>query len=191
MCSFPITTPTTSLDLSAMWWRTIQSLSLFALGNPKIPFQENDVAFYFQDDWRIKSNLTLNLGLRWEWFQQAANLVHDRTLKQQTGPDPLWDPTLPLTQTTVPHINEDLNNFSPVIGFAWTPGFAKRLMGENKTVIRGGFRIAYDPSFYNMALNEANSAPAVNSAQLAGPAIGGTVLFPPAAHTSELSWCHF
>lgn len=151
---------------------------LFALGNPKIPFQENDLAFYFQDDWRIKSNLTLNLGLRWEWFQQAANLVHDRTVKQQTGPDPLWDPTLPLTQTTVPHINEDLNNFSPVIGFAWTPGFAKKIMGENKTVIRGGFRIAYDPSFYNMALNEADSAPAVNLAQLPGPAIGGTVALP-------------
>jgi len=153
-------------------------LTFFALGNPKIPFQENDLAFYFQDDWRIKSNLTLNLGLRWEWFQQAANLVHERTVKQQQGPNPIWDPTLPLSQTTVPRINEDLNNFSPVIGFAWTPGIAKKIMGENKTVIRGGFRIAYDPSFYNMALNEANDAPAVNLAQLAGPASGGTVVLP-------------
>jgi outer membrane receptor protein involved in Fe transport len=149
-----------------------------ALGNPNLPFKENDLAFYFQDDWRIKSNLTLNLGLRWEWFQQAANLLHDRSVANQTGPNPLWDPTLPLSQTTVPSVNQDLNNFSPVIGFAWTPQFAKRMFGENKTVIRGGFRVAYDPTFYNMFLNEATSAPAVNLATLPGPVLGGTVVLP-------------
>lgn len=145
--------------------------TLIALGDPKLPFKENDLAFYFQDDWRVTSNLTLNLGLRWEWFQQAANLLHDRTVAQQQGPDPLWDPTLPLSQTTVPRVNQDLNNFSPVVGFAWAPG-------SGKTVVRGGFRIAFDPTFYNMFLNEATSAPAVNLATLAGPVIGGTTVLP-------------
>ena len=135
-------------------------------GNPKLPFVENDLAFYVQNDWRIKDNLTINLGIRWEWFQQAINLLHDRTVANQLGSNPLWDPSLPLSQTTVPYIPQDVNNFSPVVGFAWTPRIMKKIMGEDKTVIRSGFRIGYDPSFYNMFLNSATRAPVVNSATL-------------------------
>jgi hypothetical protein len=131
-------------------------------GSPLIPFKENDLAFYFQDEWRVKDNLTLTLGVRWEWFQQALNLIHDNTTARQTGPNPFWDTSLPLSQTTTPHLPQDLNNFSPVVGFAWTPRIGRRMFGEDKTVIRGGFRISYDPAFYNINLNVATSAPAVN-----------------------------
>jgi hypothetical protein len=137
-------------------------------GDPHLNFKENDVAFYVQDDWRIKDNLTLNLGVRWEFFQQAINLLHDRTVAQQTGPNPFWDTALPLSQTTLPYIPQDMNNFSPVVGFAWTPRIARKMFGEDKTVLRGGFRIGYDPSFYNMFLNTATRAPVVNSANLGG-----------------------
>ena len=142
-----------------------------ALGDPKLPFTEHDLAFYVQNDWRIRDNLTLNLGVRWEWFQQAVNLLHDRSLAQQTGPNPFWDPTLDISRTTIPHIPQDMNNFSPVVGFAWTPRVMRKLMGEDKTVIRGGFRIGYDPSFYNIFLNTGTSAPVVNitSAFTPGP----------------------
>ena len=57
-----------------------------------------------------------------------------------------------------------LHNFAPVLGFAWTPN----IHGDNKTVIRGGFRLAYDPAFYNMFLNVGDSAPSVNLATLFG-----------------------
>jgi len=134
-----------------------------ASGNPHLPFKENDLAFYVQNDWRIKDNLTLNLGLRWEFFQQAVNLLHDRTVAQQTGPNPFWDPALPLDRTTIAHIPQDLNNFSPVVGFAWTPRVLRGLFGEDRTVIRGGFRIGYDPSFYNIFLNTATNSPVVNA----------------------------
>jgi len=144
----------------------------FASGNPKLPFKENDVAFYVQNDWRIKDNLTINLGLRWEWFQQAINLLHDRTVAQQTGSNPFWDPTLPLDRTIIAKVPQDLNNFSPVVGFAWTPRMMRGLFGEDKTVIRGGFRIGYDPSFYNIFLNTATNAPVVNSnTGFAGPGV--------------------
>jgi len=147
-----------------------------ASGNPTLRFKENDLAFYVQDDWRVKDNLTLNLGLRWEWFGQAINLLHDLTVAQQTGSNPFWNPTLPLSRTTIPHIPQDLNNFSPVVGFAWTPRVYRKLMGEDKTVIRGGFRIGYDPSFYNMFLNTATAAPVVNLNTFAGPGVPATGL---------------
>jgi carboxypeptidase family protein/TonB-dependent receptor-like protein len=140
-----------------------------SIGDPHLPFSEKDVAAYFQDDWRIKDNLTLNLGLRWEWNQQAVNLLHDRTVASQASANPLWDNTFPASQTTVPHVPQDLNNFSPVIGFAWTPQVMKGLFGEGKTVIRGGFRISYDPAFYNIFLNVATSAPSVNAVTTVAP----------------------
>jgi len=104
--------------------------------------------------------------MRWEWFQQAQNFLHDRSLANQTGPHPLWDTTLPLNLTTVAETPQDLNNFGPVLGFAWTPHIWQGLFGQEKTVIRGGFRIAYDPAFYNIFLNIATSAPTVNAAVL-------------------------
>ena len=143
-----------------------------ALGSPTLPFSEWDLGFYVQDDWRIKSNLTLNLGMRWDWYQQAINLLHDQSVKQQTGSNPLWSTSLPLNQTTVPSVPQALHNFAPVIGFAWTPHVLSGLLGQDKTVIRGGFRIAYDPAFYNMFLNVATAAPKVNFATL-GPLVGG------------------
>src|SRR4029077_1413804 len=124
------------------------------------------VAAYFQDDWRVKDNLTLNLGLRWEWNEQAINLLHDRTVAVQAGSNPLWDNTFPASETTVPKVHQALHNFSPVVGFAWTPHILNQVFGTDKTVIRGGFRIAYDPSFYNMFVNVATSSPSVNSAAL-------------------------
>jgi Carboxypeptidase regulatory-like domain/TonB dependent receptor len=124
-------------------------------------FKENDLAFYAQDDFRIKSNLTLNIGLRWEWNQQAMNLLHD--ISVQNVADGFWKAGLPASVTEIPHIPEDLNNFGPNIGFAWTPRILKKIIGEDKTVIRGGYRIAYDPSYYNIFLNVATSAPVVNA----------------------------
>ena len=139
-----------------------------ALGSPILPFTEWDLGLYVQDDWKVKSNLTLNLGMRWDWYQQAINLLHQRSVAQQTGPLPLWSTNLPLNQTTVPSVPNQLHNFAPVVGFAWTP----KIFGDDKTVVRGGFRLAYDPAFYNLFLNVATSAPSVNFATL-GPVVGG------------------
>src|SRR5207248_3829676 len=57
----------------------------------------------------------------------------------------------------------DKNNWAPRVGFAYSPkfehGFMRSLLGEDATVIRGGFAIAYDPAFYNILLNLQNVAP--------------------------------
>ena len=84
----------------------------------------------------------------------------------------MWSTSLPLSQTTVPTVPQAWKNFAPVVGFAWTPHILSGVLGADKTVVRGGFRIAYDPAFYNMFLNVATAAPKVNFATL-GPIVGG------------------
>ncbi|HSB74565.1 MAG TPA: hypothetical protein VLC12_02895, partial [Terriglobales bacterium] len=138
--------------------------SQVAYGPPVLRFKENDMAFYFQDDWRVKSNLTLNLGLRWEYYQQASNLLHDQSVAQQTGPNHLWDQNLPLDRTTVAKAPNQYRNFGPVFGFAYTPRILPSIFGQDATVIRGGFRIAYDFAYYNLGLNVGGSAPFTNLA---------------------------
>jgi outer membrane receptor protein involved in Fe transport len=150
-------------------------VSQVAYGQPVLRFKENDAAFYFQDDWRIKDNLTLNLGLRWEFYQQAGNILHDESVAQQTGPNHLWDQTLPLSLTTVPKLPNRYRNYGPVIGFAYTPRFLPSLFGADKTVIRGGFRIAYDFAYYNIASNIEGTAPFTNLATISD-ANGGVPL---------------
>lgn len=124
-------------------------------------FKENDLYFYGQDDLRLKSNLTLNLGLRWEWDQQAINFLHDISVQNVTNG--FWAAGLPTGVTEIPHIPEALHNFGPNVGLAWTPHILKRVLGDGKTVIRGGYRIAYDPAYYNIYLNVATTAPVVNA----------------------------
>jgi hypothetical protein len=131
-----------------------------AKGNPSIPFKENDLGLYFQDDWKVSPSLTLNLGLRWEFFGQPINYFHSQSVAAQTGSNPFWSTSLPLSETTVPSIANYYKNVEPRIGFAYNPGFNKRL------VIRGAYAINVDPEFQNIGLNVAGSAPSIASGAL-------------------------
>jgi hypothetical protein len=146
-------------DTAASYSSLLQGIGTVNLtqGNPLIPFKEKDVAVYFQDDWKVTPEFTANIGLRWEFFQQALNLLHTESVAQQTGPNPFWDTSLPLSQTTFPEIPQSYRNLQPRLGFAYNPAYAKNF------VIRGGFAINVDPGFYNINLNSASSAPVVNS----------------------------
>lgn len=138
-------------------------------GQATIVYKENDQFYYFQDDFKVRENLTLNLGIRYENTGQPINTLHDITLKRESDPSTaLWRQSLPIDVRTVPKIPVDKNNWAPRFGFAWSPRFGsngmfKRLLfGENDaTVIRGGYSIAYDPAFYNILLNVSTSAPVV------------------------------
>jgi hypothetical protein len=133
-------------------------------GPPKFEYKEKDFAFYAQDEWRVKDNLTLILGVRYEFFGQAIALLHNLTVTRESDPaTAFWNMALPQSLTTIHNIPNDTNNWGPNIGFAWTPKIWQGFFGENKTVVRGGFRIAYDPSFYNIFLNVQTNAPVVNS----------------------------
>jgi hypothetical protein len=124
-------------------------------------FRFRDASWHIADDWKVNRKLTLNLGLRWEWFGWP---------EEQNGflgnfdPSLITDPDNPVAGFIVPSnaqltgfaavdaaINasqkaatkstlhgQDLNNFAPRFGFAFTP------FASNKLVIRGGYGIFYD-----------------------------------------------
>jgi hypothetical protein len=123
--------------------------------------------FFFQDDVKLNPQLTLNLGLRYDYTGNPEN-----SLKF-----PGIDVANPYQNiNTVIPVTNDKNNFSPRIGFAYTPnngGF----FGSGKTVIRGGFGIFYDNYFSNFVTNAATTAPnaIANTVQVA---TGGGVLNP-------------
>jgi outer membrane receptor protein involved in Fe transport len=129
-------------------------------GDPLLLFPENDQYYFLQDDYKIKPNLTLNLGVRYEYTGQPINVLHDQTVKRESNnATAFFNPSIPLDQRTVPLSPIDKNNWAPRIGFAWSPRFWKSFLGEDSTVIRGGFSIAYDAAFYNILLNVQNAAP--------------------------------
>lgn len=139
-----------------------------AVGQVTIGYKELDQFYYFQDDWRIKDNLTLNLGIRYEYTGQPINTLHDLTVKRESDPTTaIWLQSLPIDVRTEPKLPADKNNWAPRVGFAWRPKFSgnhlgKMLFGEqDKTVISGGYSIAYDPVFYNIMLNISTSSPEV------------------------------
>jgi outer membrane receptor protein involved in Fe transport len=130
------------------------------VGDPTLTFTENDQYYFIQDDFKIRPNLTLNLGVRYEYTGQPINVLNEQSIvRENDAVRRFYDPALPLSVRTTPAIPKDKNNFAPRVGFAWSPHFWKGLLGEDATVIRGGFSIAYDPAFYNILLNVQGGAP--------------------------------
>jgi hypothetical protein len=129
------------------------------VGDPTLAFSENDQYYFIQDDFKIRPNLTLNLGVRYEYTGQPLNILHNASVARESGSAGFFNPALPLDVRTVPEVPADKNNFAPRVGFAYSPHFWKSLLGEDATVIRGGFSIAYEPAFFNILGNVQGSAP--------------------------------
>ncbi len=141
-------------------------------GNPILNFLEYDTFLYAGDDWKIKDNLTLNLGLTWSFYGQPFNLIHNLSVKDQSGSSPFWDPSLPLADTTLPALPSIKHLFGPSAGFAYTPHFWEGIFGHEKTVIRGGYRLAFDPPFYNIYILFPYFAPLSFSQTIGNPNAG-------------------
>ena len=99
-------------------------------------YPEHDL--YAQDTWKIRPNLTLDYGLRWEARLTPRGggdeviLRPDRPLRvgEQPRNDAKWTPG--------DLFDSDYNNFAPTIGLAWDP------FGTGKTSVRANYRLAYD-----------------------------------------------
>ncbi|HEY0545561.1 MAG TPA: TonB-dependent receptor, partial [Pyrinomonadaceae bacterium] len=166
----------------------------FALGNPRIKTNQNDFFFFFQDDWRIRPTLTLNLGARYEISTQPLNPIIEQVNAREADPNrAIFNQAFPLAFRTATKLPVDKNNIAPRVGFAWSPNF--HFLGERftngRTVIRGNFGIAYDPSFFNIILNTVTAAPyaAVGTIQqnaAVSPGFGTTFPFLPST-TAQLN----
>lgn len=85
----------------------------------------NHLAFFVQDDWRVHPSLTLNLGLRYELDTDVKNVSRVGEL------NPIIQPFLQGTR------KRDLDNIGPRVGFNWAPG-------SGRTSVHGGYGIYYD-----------------------------------------------
>lgn len=99
-------------------------------------FTTSELAFFVQDDWKFRPNLTLNLGLRWSYFSPVTasdGVLGNLQLDANGG---LAGARI---VTNKELYKKDWNNFGPQLGFAWSPGWL-----DGKAVIRGGGGIGYD-----------------------------------------------
>jgi hypothetical protein len=157
---------TTALDA---YVNNVPAFGAITKGNVELPLKEFDTFFYFGDDWKFSRNLTLNLGITYSYSGQPLNLLHSLGVAQQSGPNALWTKTLPSSVTAPVSEPAYKKAIGPSIGFAYTPQWGGFLTGNGKTTFRGGYRLSYDPSFYNIILNNYGGAPSVLFAIVGAP----------------------
>jgi len=108
-------------------------------------FRSTTTAFFVQDDWKFRPNVTLNVGLRWEYFAPLSekNGILSNLVLGPAGQE-LTAARLVRVKSLYP---ADRNNFAPRLGFAYSPNFGDKfngLLNHDKLVLRGGFGIAYN-----------------------------------------------
>jgi outer membrane receptor protein involved in Fe transport len=119
-------------------------------------------AYFINDNWRLRPNLTFNLGLRYELYGVAQNAA---AFPAFCG---FGVPLL-----TRCEVKRDKNNFAPRFSFAYTPKWNKWLFGQDATVIRGGFAVNYDIYFNNILSNTVASSPNAIGVTTRGATVGG------------------
>jgi hypothetical protein len=155
----------------------LTNTSAFHTGSTLAYWKRYPLDLYWQDTYKLKENFTLNYGIRYEYQSAIYQTRQDATnfipgvgpvllgTNQVLGIDPTKTGPASLYYTQAPFtlgnsgVNPDKNNFAPVLGFAYTPRFSQALFGHDDTVIRGGFRVAYDEVFNNIPANMGLNAP--------------------------------
>jgi hypothetical protein len=100
-------------------------------------FRMPEYDFYGQDSWRIRPNLVLDLGLRWE-IKLSPRVTNASNMLRPNPPLGWGNGSDSLTWVPGQLYKDSYRNLGPSIGFAWDPH------GNGKTSVRGNFRVAYD-----------------------------------------------
>jgi outer membrane receptor protein involved in Fe transport len=159
-------------------------------------FRTNYYGLFAQDDWKVRPNLTINLGLRYEFFSPLtekrgvlSNLVlgsHGLSDARVVAVDKLF--------------NSDKNNFAPRLGFAYSPNFGNAfggLLNENRAVVRGGFGISYDRTPNVLFSNTRGNPPffaryqiccGTSASEFSTPFAGGQILYALGSSNSPFSF---
>ncbi len=132
-------------------------------------FTNDNHAIFFQDRWRATRNLTINAGLRWDYFtpvDERDSLALLPVYGTRSPIDVLLDPngTLDFAGKSVgrPWYKKDFNNFAPNLGLAWDP------FGKGRTSFRAGYSV-------NFANDEFIRSVDNNTATNAGLSQGSTI----------------
>jgi len=138
----------TGYDLADFLLGYIQQSTIRSGGYDTYP-RSHSVDGYVQDEWSVRKNLTLNLGVRYDYASPFTE-KYGRMVNLDVAPG--FTAVAPVVAGgTGPYngkfpgglVNSDFNKFSPRLGIAYRPGTKRR------TVIRSGFSLFYDNSIYN------------------------------------------
>jgi hypothetical protein len=148
----PVANPGTGLDFADFLLGLPQQSSIQSVnsGTDAFNFRSNSYDFFGQDDWRVRANLTINAGLRYEYngpYTEADNRIanldvnpnfNTASLVLPGGSGPFYG--------AYPNslLRADRNNFAPRIGIAWKP--PGKLF--SKAVVRAGYGINYNLAQY-------------------------------------------
>jgi len=136
----------------------------YAYNGPSVArSHQRELGLFAQDSWRMRPNLTVTMGLRWELqfpFVPVNDVFSKASIEDVWGPsglNSLFEPGAtggkPTEYTQYEKgdhaYNIDYKAFAPSVGFAWTPradgGWMERILGgSGQTVLRGGFSMAYN-----------------------------------------------
>jgi hypothetical protein len=140
----------------------IPDTSAIAFGNADKYFRESVYDAFVTDDWRMTPQLTLSLGIRWEYGAPITELDGRLVNLDITpgfgaaAPVVASDPVGPLTSQSYPSslVRPDKHDMAPRLGIAWRP------ISGSSMVVRAGYGIYYDSSVYQtIALQMAQEAP--------------------------------
>jgi Carboxypeptidase regulatory-like domain len=167
---FPLMAMTGMISEVDAYYNFDRQSNVLAQGTPiSRRFAENGAELYAQDVWKVKSNLTLTLGLRYSLFsppwetngleatttQPLGQWFNQRGANMQQGIGSYADPALSFNWSGKAnggkpgYYNWDYHDFGPRVAFAWAPnsdsGLLKSLFGgPGKSSVRAGFGIVYD-----------------------------------------------
>ncbi len=135
-----------SLANDAPFFESSADINPLTGGTPDSRFYFRDASynFFVQNDWKVRPNLTFNLGVRYEYTTPISE-KNNHLSNYIPGPNGITDGHVaPVKQLYDP----DRNNFAPRVGFAYSP-----FPAEGKVVFRGGFGVGYDRQFFNLFSN--------------------------------------
>lgn len=113
-------------------------------------FRTSTYAFFAQDDWKATPQLTVNFGLRWEYFTPLREKYDDLSNLVLGSEYLLNAKVVPVAQLS----NPDRHSFAPRFGFAYNPN-----MWHKKLVWRGGFGIYFNRIYDNLLTNVNQNPP--------------------------------
>lgn len=120
--------------------------------------RSNIWGLFVQDDFRVRRNLTINVGLRWSYFGPLS-AKQGNMYRAQAGEGAAYLAGLRVGKGN--SWDADKGNFGPQIGFAWSP-----TMFKDKLVVRGGYGLSYNQEEIALSANIMNNPGLLNWASL-------------------------